>query len=676
MTSICEGLTILDASSGMAGGLATMVLADAGAEVIKIEPPTGDPSRGQPAFIMWNRGKKSVVLDLKTPQGQGHLLDLAKTADGIVVNAMPGKASRLGLDYERLARANPGLVYCSISGFGPLKEFAHLKGYDAVVNAKTGRVHAFDKQMEKDGPRYAAVMCGTFGAAMYAVTGTLAALYVRNKTGKGQKVETSILQGLFPYDWEWLGWQLAKRPNQPEGFQRGSPTPQYFVGRTKDGKWLQCANSMSHLFVNFLVGMGLTDLLTEERYQGLPNIPAGPDMEELYLKLHERMQTKTAEEWLDIFVHEFDVACEPMRTAQEAFDHPQVIHNGNWIELDDPTVGATKQLGPLVHCSETPLAPQGPAPALGQHTAEVLASVGQRTAKVLKNGASMPRYPLEGVTIVEFATWFAAPFGTAMLADLGANVIKVESIDGDSFRRWGPMASKPLQGKRSIAIDLKKGEGQKLAHELIKRADILMHNFRPGVTSRLGIDYETCKQINPRLVYLYAGSYGSTGPMSHRPAMHPIPGAICGGALYQAGQGQPPPPDRVMTYEELRATSSVLFQANEGNPDVSSAIGVGTALMLGLYAREKTGKGQYMETTMIGSCLYAEADDFIQYEGKPERSMPDGHLNGLHALYRFYKASDDWVFLACTTQREWADFCEAVGRQDLARDSRFASNPD
>ena len=131
-----------------------------------------------------------------------------------------------------------------------------------------------------------------------------------------------------------------------------------------------------------------------------------------------------------------------------------------------------------------------------------------------------------------------------------------------------------------------------------------------------------------------------------------------------------------MTYEELRATSSSLFQANEGNPDVSSALGVGTAMMLGLYAQAKTGKGQYMETTMLNSCLYAEADDFIQYDGKPDRLLPDAQLNGLHALYRFFRTADDWVFLAAPSEREWADLCEAIARQDLTRDPGFATHAD
>ena len=674
MPGMCDGLRVIEVSQGMAGGLAGMILADAGAEVIKVEPPSGDRTRAQPAWIMWNRGKKSVVLDLKTSEGRAGVRDLAATADLLIAAVHTGAAGRLGIDYETLSQANPGLVHCSITGFGPIKRWSHIKGWDAVVNAKTGRARAFDKQVQKDGPAFAAIPAASYGAAMYAITGSMAALHARERTGRGQKVETSLAQAILAYDWMWLQWQMDRKPNQPTRPPGGSPTAQYFVGRTKDGKWIQCANAMSHLFVNFLLALDLGDLLGEERYANVPQIPAGPDLEELYEKLHERMQTKTADEWMDLFINQYDVAAEPFMTAQDAFDHPQITHNGNWIEVTDPAVGKTRQLGPLVKCSETPMGPQGPAPALGEHTAALLSAAkaaGTKAAAV--NGASSPRYPLQGLKVVEFATFFAGPFGTAILADLGAEVIKFESLDGDTFRRFAAGAAKAMQGKKSMAVDLKKPEGREIAYEYIKRADLLMHNFRPGVPERLGIDYETCRNLNPGLVYLYAASYGSSGPMAHRAAMHPIPGAICGGALHQAGRGVPPDPDTPMSYPELREMSSRLFQANEGNPDVTSALAVAAALSMGLRSRERTGKGQYLETTMVGSCLYAESEDFIQYEGKPERRLPDRDLNGIHALYRSYRAADGWVFLACVTEREWAGLCEGLGRADLAGDARFSS---
>ena len=670
MAKVCEGLTVLDLSRGMAGSVATMVLADAGAEVIKVEPPLGDPGRRHPAFIMWNRGKKSVVLDLKSPDGASGLQAIAEKADVAISSWSREKARAMGLNGDLLREVNPGLVTCSITGFGPVEAYSHLKGYEAIVAAKTGRFHAFDNQIAKDGPPFAAVPCGSYGAAMYALQGIIAALHVRGRTGRGQHVETSLLQGLTAYDWAWLTQQMQERGTFTP-FVRGSPTPQYYVAQCGDGRWLQMANSMSHLVINFVVGIGASDLLDDPRFAAMPDIMVGEDMEELYRIWHAKMGEKPIDEWQRIFSTEVDVGSEPFLTTQQGMDHPQALHNGNIIELNDPAVGHTRQVGPLVTFTETPLEPQGPAPTLGEHTEEVLASVTTRSTKTMPVTSANPRHPLEGVTVVELASWFAAPYGPAILADMGARVIKLEPLEGDPWRGSGPMGVRTIQGKESVAVDLKKPEGQAIAHKIIKNADVFMHNFRPGVVERLGVGYQQVREINPGLIYLYAGAYGSSGPSSHRPAFHPNAGAICGGALYQAGRGMPPPPDVPLDYDEARQAASSLFRANEGNPDVTSAVSVATAMMMGLHAREQTGKGQYLETSMLCANLYVNSDDCLQYEGKPDRLLPDPELNGLHALYRSYKAKDEWVFLASVTDAEWGAFCRSVGREELLSDPRF-----
>ena len=678
MTQACAGLTVVDATQGMAGGLATMVLADGGAEVIKIEPPRGDWARSQPAFSMWNRGKKSVVLDLKSQAGRDALSGVLGQADVFLSPWSPDEAQRLGLDYAELRAANPGLVLCALTGFGPLKRYAHLKGYEGIVAAKTGRHRAFDGQIKKDGPIYAAVPCASFGAAMYAVQGILAALHARRRSGRGQLVETSLVQALNAYDWGYLAWQMQRRGGSAGGgFVAGSPTPQYYVARTKDGRWVQMANAMSHLVVNYVVGIGAGDMLDDPRFSSIPNIEEPADMEAMYEIWQSKMSEKTLDEWMRIFTTEVDVGAEPFLTTQEGMEHHQTVHNGNIIDVDDPVLGRTRQLGPLVKLSETPMTPRGAAPALGQHTdevlaGEVLAGLADRRVEATPNQAEQSRYPLEGVTVLEFASWFAAPFGPSILADMGARVIKVEPIEGDPWRAWGPLAVKTIQGKESLAIDLKAPDAGAIVAELLKRTDILMHNYRPGVPERLGIGYEQVKALNPRIIYHYAGAYGSSGPCSHRPAFHPIPGAICGGVRYQVGRETPPPPDATLSYPEMRAVSSTLFRANEGNPDVTSALAVATALLLALHARETTGLGQYVETSMLCSNLYVNSDDCISYAGKPERRYPDPELNGLHALYRFYRAKEGWVFLACPTQGEWEAFCREADRRELANDRRFA----
>ncbi|MCL0101880.1 CoA transferase [Dehalococcoidia bacterium] len=673
MPSPCSGLRVVDITQGMAGGLATMVLADAGADVVKVEPPRGDWAREHPAWIMWNRGKRSVVLDLKTPNGLRDLRELVSSADILLSGWSAAEATALGIDYGVLREQNPALVTCALTGFGPLKGYEHLKGYEGVVSAKTGRMHAFDGQIDKDGPIYAALNCASYGAAMYAIQGVMGAIHVRRQTGTGQHIGTSLLQSLTAYDWGWLVWQVQQRPGyQP--FVMGSPTPQYHVGRTKDGRWIQSANGMSHLIINFVIGIGASEILDEPRYAGLPNIAPGKDMEELYELWQERMLERSAAEWMEVFTNEFDVGAEPLLTSQEALSHPQVVHNGNVIDLHDPAVGKTRQLGPLVNFAETPMVPQGPAPSLGQHTEEVMGSLVKRKPLVAKKTTPGPRYPLEGLVVLEFATWFAGPYGPAILADMGARVIKVESLEGDPWRQWGPMGVRTVQGKESVAVNLKTDEGQAIVRELIKKADVLMHNNRPSAAERMGIAYEQIKDINPRLIYLYAGAYGSSGPSAHRPAFHPIPGAICGGVLYQGGRAMPPPAEQEMSYPELRAASSSLFRANEGNPDVTSALGVAAAILMAINARDETGRGQYLETTMLCSTLYSNADDCVSYEGKPDRQLPDDDLNGLHALYRFYRAKEGWVFLAAPLQKEWEALCDVLKQPDLKSDVRFGTS--
>ena len=228
---ICSGLRVLDLSRTWTGALATVLLADAGAEVIKIEAPGGDPTWSHYASPMWHRGKKSAFLDLKTPDGQDTLKRLAANSDVLLHTLMPGAAERLGADYETLRAVNPALVYCSVSGFGPLKGLEHVKGYDAIVAAHTGRFHVFDKQIDRDGPKFAALPVASFGAGMLALQGIFSALLVREQTGRGQKVETSLLQSLIiAYDWLWLLWQLKNRGDNPTlGWSETEPTPQYFV---------------------------------------------------------------------------------------------------------------------------------------------------------------------------------------------------------------------------------------------------------------------------------------------------------------------------------------------------------------------------------------------------------------------------------------------------------------
>jgi len=708
MTAACDGLRVVDFSWWMAGPLATMVLADHGAEVIKVEPPEGDPARDLPAFQTWNRGKESVVLDLKTDDGRSRAGELLRWADVAVVAFRPGVAERLGIGYERARELNPRLVYASITGYGEVGRNRDLKGYEALVSAKSGRMMMFERIADRPGPAYPAVPVASFSTAMLAVQGVLVALRARDRTGTGQQVTVSMLAALMPYDMVmWIAPQVAALDAQTAGRagqkglynaprsvqavataaraddagERGRtynpqqvhrpnfrvPRPNYLPAVTSDGVWLQFANTADHLWLAQLQAMELVGLYGDERFAKMPSVATEADSEALWEAVLERVRSKRYEEWARIIDEHEDVAVDRFLTPIESIEHRQVQHNGHVVQVEGLDGQPTLQPGSLVRWSSSDVPIGGRAPRLGEARTEnpeprTGSSLASRSDRVEQGG------PLAGVTAVDFATFFAAPYATSILANLGARVIKIEPLGGDYSRysAGGLLAFPTTQGKESIALDLKRPEGRKIAHQLIERADLLLHNFRPGVPERLGIDYETCHRWNPRLVYLYGASYGDSGPDASRPAFHPIAGAIAGNALRQAGAGHPPPGSERLPLEELKREAWRLLAANEANPDVNAALGAATALILGLYARDRSGEGQALQTTMIASNMYANSDELIAYDGRPTPRHVDAELYGIGPLYRLYQAAEGWVFLACLRRKEWQAFCRAGGRPDLA----------
>ena len=203
MTGICDGLRVLEMGSGsVAGAIAGMVLADAGARVIKIEPPEGDKlrRRNPSGFLVWNRGKESQVADLRTPEGQARLKELAATADVVIEAFAPGRTTAWGVDADTLCALNPALVHCSITGFGPTGPYADIKAQDSLIAAKSG-LWSRGAFAHREGPIMYPVAWASFGAGMQAVAGILGALRVRDFTGRGQRLGATLWAGLEPLDY-------------------------------------------------------------------------------------------------------------------------------------------------------------------------------------------------------------------------------------------------------------------------------------------------------------------------------------------------------------------------------------------------------------------------------------------------------------------------------------------
>jgi crotonobetainyl-CoA:carnitine CoA-transferase CaiB-like acyl-CoA transferase len=672
MSQALEGLRVLDFTQGMAGPLTTMILADYGAEVIRVESGADNPPWAWPSGLVWNRGKKSVELDLAAAESDDRLADLIKSADVLVESFRPGEADALGFGYARAAALNPALVYHSISAFGQDGPYRTLRAYDGIVNAKAGRMHD-QVGWQPNRPNYRAVNDTSWHTAMFSVQGILAALRVAWMTGRGQWVQTSLLRGVTAPNNPWRRFEGQQLPADQYP-QRASiaevlrgelvadrretdpytAIPSQLCTECKDGRWIMHAHIQFGLFKTWIDTLGFEWIWDDPRYQGAPSsYPSDSDRIALNLMLVQRMKEKTAAEWMEIYRQHPNCVGEIMQTTQDALHDPQFLHNGHLITLADPRVGQLEQIGPLAVMSQTPAVLGRPAPQPGQHTAEVFADLHPRASQPPTGGS--PARPLEGVVILELATWLATPFAGALLADLGARVIKVEPLTGDPMRATltNENGIRATQGKESIAVNLKAGRGQEILRKLVATADIVLHNYRPGAPARIGLDYPTLRAIKPDLVYVYAASYGSTGPNAQRAAFNPTMGAFSGNSVFQSGAENRPMGDQ--------------------SPDPVAGSGVATAVLLGLAARLRSGKGQYVETTMINSVVMCNSDDAMNYDGKPPRHRPDGAQLGLEATYRLYQTADGWVFLAVPHDDEFRAFSLAVGHEELVANPRFAS---
>ncbi len=642
---------IVEIGTGPVSGLAAMILADFGADVIRVEPAGGDPWRDKPSYRLWTRGKRIVELD--AVDDRQRILHLVEGADGVLTTWSKDQREALGLSVESLERDN--LVIGVISGFGETGPYAGYPAYEGVVAAKFGRMKGFEGVADRGGPNYAAVQVATHATAQSAATAMLAALVGREATGIAQSFDTSLLRGLLPYEMGQLSFlQLQQRgvmatPPVNRTASSFMPTLNYQPVRTKDGRWLQLGNLLPHLFANFLRAVGLDDVLTDPVYEGPPARWARDDREALRDRILEAMQTRPRDEWTERFVADGGIVSHAYQTTQDALDDPDVVTNGHVVDRD-----GIRQLGLVANLTETP--GDVGSPALRVAADAIEPRITERRSTAVRG----PKKPLAGITVVESATIIAAPLGASVLADLGARVIKVEPLTGDPFREMsrGLGSSKCNAGKDSICLDLKSFEGQRIAEELAAKADVWVHNYRIGVPEKLGIGYDDLAAVNPGLVYVSANGYGPAGPGAPRPSTHPMPGAALGGVVWQIG-GLPPTED-VLDIGEIREMSRRLMRANEVNPDPNTSMVVATAAMLGLAARRAHGRGQKILVDMFGANAYANWDDFLSYDGKPERPPVDRDGLGVSPLCRLYPCAEGWVFLQIEAADEWDEFARVL----------------
>ncbi|MCW2515194.1 MAG: putative CoA-transferase, partial [Mycobacterium sp.] len=362
MDRICEGLNVLELGCGsVAASIAGVVLADAGARVIKIEPPDGDRLRTEnpSGFLVWNRGKESLVADLHTGDGQDRLRELARAADVVIEGFAPGATDEWDVGPDALRAINPALIHASITGFGKSGAYSRIKGYDSLVAAKAG-LWARGSWGHRDGPMMYPVPWASFGAAMQSVAGILGALLVRERTGRGQALDATLVAGLDPIDYfvSTIVQLMAKKGEAPSADSRSATTASRFgvLLATRDGRFIQTSTMLPHQGKALCDVAGIGHVLeTDPRFSGLPTFPTAEDAQEWEDMLQEAFRAEDLSHWLPLLEASPDVAFEVAGTSEEGVAHPQIVHNGDVIVVDDDVHGKIHEIGPVGHFDKTPI---------------------------------------------------------------------------------------------------------------------------------------------------------------------------------------------------------------------------------------------------------------------------------------------------------------------------------
>ncbi len=692
---VLDGITVLDLTWGISGPMAGMLLADHGAQVTKIEPPGGDPFRSLAGYQVWQRGKRSAIVDLAAPAGREAFVSLASRADVVIESFEPGVTARLGIDYDSLAALNPRLVYCSITGYGEDGAHAGRPAIDALVAARTGhqweargvvggtlaRLAGVEGMMpgleapegcwvgaERDGPLFSGMPWPSLAAFYLATLAISAALRAREVTGRGQHVATSLMQGVLCST---LGaWQRVEKPDAPN-FQTWVIDPRAPKGffRCADGRW-------THHWVplpGFVLGVSQGDRLElapgveSPRRSGTRISTSAEDMVLLHHYTPPMAQAVArfpAEEWVRVAA-EAGVPVQPVRSPEEALADPLLLADGCVAEITDPELGPVRQVGQVYRLAACPNELAGPPARLGQHTEEVLAEAATSQAGQPGGGTVPPdgtrgrplAAPLDGIVVLDLGLAVAGPFGTQLLADLGATVIKVSALH-DDFWMSNHIAMCCNRGKRSVAINLKDPEGMAVLSQLVQRADIVQHNMRYDAACRLGVDYESLRRIKPDLIYCHTRGF-ERGPRAQLPGNDQTGAALAGSEWMDGGLDHDGNP-----------VWSVTSLGDTGNGFLS-AIGMVQAL----YHRDRTGEGQFLDTSIIYAHLLNNSMAWATADGsrRGDRQSLDHEQLGWNALYRLYPTGDGWLCLAAWRPDHWAALCAAIGRSDLVDDERFAT---
>jgi crotonobetainyl-CoA:carnitine CoA-transferase CaiB-like acyl-CoA transferase len=358
-----DGIRVVDLTSYIAGSYAATMLADMGADVLKIESPSGDSFRELPGFHAWNRGKRSVCVDLKAPDGVAIVQCLARGADVVMENMRPGVAERLGVGEAALRAHNPRLIYCSTTAFGSTGPYVDRPGFDPLLQGLAGIMAL---QGFGGPPQYLRIAVVDYYAAALTAQGVLAALLVRERTGVAQKVETSLFHAVTALQ----AGNFVDYPGKQSIF-RDNPT--YRLYQAQDGEWLFLACGNQSFWVKLCQALEMAELAYDPRFASWM---LRLDNREVLLPIMEaRFRSRPRDAWLAT-LRAHDIPAGPVHTIDEFRRHPLTEHHGMARTYDHPEVGTLTLPGSSLLFAQTPTQDVGPAPTLGQHTDAVLRGAG------------------------------------------------------------------------------------------------------------------------------------------------------------------------------------------------------------------------------------------------------------------------------------------------------------
>ena len=672
------GLRVLELGERVSSAYTTKLLADLGADVVKAEPPGGDPARRRGPypgasvdpersglFLALHTNKRGIHLDL--PHERERLRRLVAWADVVVHDHPPGRMRQLGIHWDAFHEIQPSLVLCSVTAFGLTGPHRDHRAEELTLahGGGWGYLGPGALEIEDAPPLKAWGHQAELQTGVAAATATLAAVYAARATGRGEHVDLSVQayvasfleQAVVHYTY---GERVASRFGQKLLYPWG-------IYECSDGLIFLC-------------------IIEEDQWQRLVDLMGRPEWArlEIFRNTFQRHQNWDAlklhlEEWTRGWTvrelyergQERRICFAPVLTLEEMSRQDHLAQRGFFVDVEHRKAGRLRQLGAPYRLSKPWWRIRRGAPSPGEHDEEVsreLDALSPRS-RPAREGDVSPRPLLDGVRVVDLSWVWAGPFCTLHLAHLGAEVIKVESgrrldagrrlpifpkdVEGGPnrtgyFNQWG-------QGKKSVLVDLQHQEGVGIVKELVARSDIVVENFATGVAERLGLGFDALREVRPDLIMASISGYGHTGPrrdyMAYGPAIAPLAGLSS-----LTGYIDDAPREVGISY---------------GNPN--GGIHAAAAIAAALVARQESGEGVHIDLSLWEAMAVLQPEawmDVVMNGRQPERMGNRDPLMAPHGCYRC-SGEDAWVAIACSDDDEWTRLCRVIGRDELSTDPRF-----